>query len=245
MKISKRLILLISLLEDPRAFHSFITWPKFSLTSFLMVSRLTRQGINPKAVIDIGANVGQFAVASAKLFPDSLVYSFEPGPKIVPLLKKNVISLSNVRVFPYALGEKRGLIDFHMNQYSPSSSLLRLAQSHRTAFPDAKEQEIVQVEMITLDEIASDLELRPPVLMKIDVQGYEMNTLAGAKETLKKVDFVIVETSFEPMYEGEKIFRDILYLMEKQGFHFARPLDFSSDETISKVLQMDALFIRR
>jgi FkbM family methyltransferase len=210
-----------------------------------MVSRLARQGINPRTVIDIGANVGQFAVASAMLLPDSQVYSFEPGPKIVSQLMKNVTSLSNVRVFPYALGEKGGVVEFHMNQYSPSSSLLRLAQSHKTAFPGAQEKEIVQAEMTTLDEIAVGLELNSPFLMKIDVQGYEMNSLVGAKETLKQVDYVIVETSFEPMYEGEKMFREILDLLETQGFCFARPLDFSSDERISKILQMDALFIRR
>src|SRR6266850_5754882 len=93
-----------SLISTPSIWYALLTWPKFSLTSFHMVSSLKRQGIDPKAVIDVGANVGQFAVACAKIFPGIAVHSFEPIPHCLKQLDSNVARLG-VRVYPVALGE--------------------------------------------------------------------------------------------------------------------------------------------
>jgi FkbM family methyltransferase len=244
MKISKRINLAISLLEDRRFLSAMFTWPKFSLTSFLMISRLQRQGICPKTILDVGANVGQFAVAGAKIFSDAQVYSFEPDPNVAEKLQKNVSSLKNVKVFQVALGDQSGEVDFHVNAYNLSSSILPLAQAHKEAFPGAVEKNTITVKLSTLDEIADTLSLTPPVLLKLDVQGYEAKTLAGALRTLKKVDYLIVETSLRQLYKGEILFRDILGMLEEQGFSFLRPVDTCFDERNGEILQMDALFVK-
>jgi hypothetical protein len=67
-----------ALVKQGKALRAVLTWPKFSVTSYFMVSRLIEQGIVPRTVLDVGANVGQFAVASAKLFPGVRVHSSEP-----------------------------------------------------------------------------------------------------------------------------------------------------------------------
>ena len=209
-----------------------------------MVSRLARQGILPKTVIDVGANAGQFAVASAKLFPNVTVHSFEPNPESVRQLQKNVSRLANVLVYSMALGDQTGEIEFHVNTYSQSSSILPLAQAHKTAFPSAQEKETIRVKLSTLDDALADTMFTPPTLLKLDVQGYEARTLAGASKTLKRIDYVVIETCFQPMYEGESVFRDILAIMEEQGFCFARPIDFAAVQGGGEIVQMDALFIR-
>jgi hypothetical protein len=63
-------------MEDKGVVKEFATWPKFSATSYFMVSRLARQGVRPRTVLDVGANVAQFAVALEKLFPGARVHSF-------------------------------------------------------------------------------------------------------------------------------------------------------------------------
>jgi FkbM family methyltransferase len=229
---------------SPGMVKAVIFWPKFSVTSFKMISELVRQGLLPKTVIDVGANVGQFAVASAKLFPNVSVHSFEPNPDCVALLKKHVESLGNVLVYPIALGDEEGEVTFHVNSHSHSSSILPLSKNHLEAFPDAREVSSIQVKVFTLDTIFSGIELAAPVLLKLDVQGYEAQALRGAVETLKRVDYVILEASFKPMYEGEMLFMEIVRLMDGYGFSFLRPVGWLNDPNTGEIIQMDALFQR-
>ncbi len=221
-----------------------VFWPKFSVTSFKMISDLARQGVLPGTVIDVGANVGQFAVASAKLFPNVSVHSFEPNPDCVALLKKHVKPLGNVKVYPIALGDEEGEVAFHVNSHSHSSSILPLSSNHLEAFPDAREVNSIRVKVSTLDRVFSGIELAAPVLLKLDVQGYEAQALRGAVETLKRVDYVILEASFKPMYEGEMLFMEVVRLMEAYGFSFLRPVGWLNDPKTGEIIQMDALFRR-
>lgn len=225
-------------------FKAAIAWPKFSLTSFRMISDLVRQGVSPRTVIDVGANAGQFAVASAKLFSDVTVHSFEPNPECVSLLNKHTDPLGNVKVYPVALGDEEGEVTFHVNSHSHSSSILPLTKNHLEAFPAARELNSIRVRISTLDKIFSNIELAAPVLLKLDVQGYEAQVLRGAAETLKRVDYVVLEASFKPMYEGEMLFMDVVRQMEACGFSFLRPVGWLNDPNTGEIIQMDALFQR-
>ena len=241
----KNLCNLATVLSRRHALRAILGWPKFSLTSFNMVSDLSRQGLAPKTVIDVGANVGQFAVASAKIFADVSVHSFEPNPECAATLNKHVGPLGNVVVYPIALGEEEGEVDFHVNSHSHSSSILPLSERHLEAFPDAREIGSIQVKVSTLDKVFSNIELAQPILLKLDVQGYEAQALRGGAEMLKRVDYVLLEASFKPMYEGEMLFMDVVRLMDSYGFSLLRPAGWLTDPNTDEIIQMDALFQRR
>lgn len=243
MNFASKLQAVLPLLEDTGSVKAFLTWPKFSVTSYLMVSRLAKQGILPKTVLDVGANVGQFAVASAKLFPGVQVHSFEPVPGCAKALQKNVSGLGNVAVYPFALGDSEGEVTFRVNLHSQSSSALPLARGHRDAFPEARETREITVRTSTLDRTFADIEFSGPVLLKLDVQGYEAHTLRGGSETLERVDYAVLETSFKTLYEGETLFMDIVRMMEEWGFRFERPVSWLTVLENGEVLQMDALFV--
>jgi len=66
--------------------------------------------------------------------------------------------------------------------------------------------------------------------------------LRGGLKTLQRVDYVILEASFKPMYEGEMLFMNIVRLMEEYGFHFLRPVGWLSHPKTGEILQTDALF---
>jgi len=232
------------LLSHPDAWVALLSWPKFSATSFRMVSSLMRQGIIPRTVIDVGANVGQFAVACAKIFSGVTIHSFEPLPGCVERLKRNVARLRDVHVYPLALGAEGGEVTMHINSHSHSSSILALGERHRRAFPGAREIGDIKVKMSTLDLEMKSMSLERPVLLKLDVQGYETLVLEGAAETLDKVDYVLLEASFRPMYQGEGAFMDIAKTMEDRGFEFLRPVGWLSDPHNGEVLQIDALFVK-
>jgi FkbM family methyltransferase len=244
LPIGNRISELIEIALDREAIGALLSWPTFSLTSFRMVSGLARQGLIPATVIDVGANIGQFAVAAAKLFPGAEIHSIEPYPQCVERLRRNVCNLVNINVYPVAVGESEKEVDFHLNSHSHSSSILSLAKAHRAAFPGAVETATVPVRLTTLDRLFGGVQLRPPVLLKLDVQGYEAMTLRGGLATLKRVEHVILEASFKPMYEGETLFMDIVRLMERHGFRFSRPVGSLCDPGTHEVLQMDVLFER-
>ncbi len=244
MPASDRILRYLELLLEPGAMRAIATWPRFSMTSFKMISALARQDIMPRTVIDVGANVGQFAIASAMIFPDVEIHSFEPVPETVSALSENVRSLSRIKVYPLALGERQGHCTVNVNSHSHSSSILALGKSHLRAFPDARAVRTVEVELSTLDAIFDHVELKPPVLLKLDVQGYEAQTLAGGPRTLKRCDYVVLETSCKPMYEGEIPFTEMLALMGRAKFEFLRPVGLLAAPRTGEILQLDALFKR-
>jgi FkbM family methyltransferase len=235
---------ILDVLLHPEWWNPICTWPVFSATSYAMVRRLHQQGLSPRTIIDVGANVGQFAVACATIFPAARIYAFEPNPASACLLEKNVSKFTNVTVFTHALGEEQGEATFHINSHSHSSSLLPLGEHHKQAFPQAKEISDIQVPVRRLDDLEDGLMLAAPVLLKLDVQGFEPQVLAGATKVMARTDYVLVESSFKPMYKGEVHFRDLQELLLLRGFTFDRPLDFLKHPKTNEILQMDALFSR-
>src|SRR6185295_7058530 len=110
-----------------------ILWPIFSVTSFLMVSRLFRLGLSLGTIVDVGANVGQFAVASAKYFPNASIHSYEPVPECFLRLQRAAARLNNLKACELALSAEVGELSMNVNSHTQSSSVLPLAKLHRAA----------------------------------------------------------------------------------------------------------------
>jgi FkbM family methyltransferase len=200
--------------------------------------------VTATTIIDVGANIGQFAVAASRIFAADAVYCFEPAPDCVARLRRNVASLRGTDVRAVALSDRTGDGLLYVNSHRHSSSMLPLAEAHKEAFPKASVIARVKTAVSTLDCEFADQPLRRPALLKIDVQGGEAAVIRGASATLKQVDYVVVETSFRPMYEGEAPFDSIRCLMEQSGFNSWRPVGWLSHPRTHEVLQMDALFIK-
>lgn len=75
------------------------------------------------------------------------------------------------------------------------------------------------VPVITLDGFAGERSLGPDYLLKIDVQGFELEVLKGASELLKRTDHVSVESGIQRLYEGVPSFAELVTHMGDQGFH--------------------------
>jgi FkbM family methyltransferase len=210
-----------------------------------MVSRLKRLGLHPRTVIDVGANVGQFAVAAGKLFKGASVHSFEPLPDCYLRLQTAASKMTNIRAKQLALGDRIGELEFHVNSHRHSSSVLRLSKAHKLAFPEARESATITVPTTTLDEEYAGTELAQPVLLKLDVQGYEATVLRGARSLLSRVDHVLLELSLSPLYEGEPPLEDVLALLCGLNFELRCAVDFLVDPLTGAYIQMDGLFSRR
>jgi FkbM family methyltransferase len=174
-----------------------------------------------RTVLDIGANTGQFARLAHEVLPGAAVYSFEPLPDCFEALKSALPAGSDFHPINCALGAAEGTLEFRRALHTPSSSFLPMTDLHKEAFPESgagQEQRTVSVAVRTLDAVAAELPLRENILVKIDVQGYEANVLAGGAETVRRAVAVIMETSFRKLYEGQALFDDIYRMMRALGF---------------------------
>jgi FkbM family methyltransferase len=124
-----------------------------------------------RTFVDVGANVGGYSVRAASW--DMKVYAFEPNPDNLALLRRNIeINHASVNVLPFALGAKEGRA-----RLSPNGGVSRIIKD-----------EGIEVEMRTLDSF----DLAGADLLKVDVEGYELEVLRGARKTLEKFHPVIM-----------------------------------------------------
>jgi len=130
-----------------------------------------------KVFVDVGANIGDYAIRAAKYCK---VYAIEPLPRNYKILKINE-KLNNVKInsFNIAAGNKNGKIKLYYDPWN-----LGISSTKR------KQKEFVEVEMKPLDEIINEESID---LIKIDVEGVEDLVLEGAKNLLKRTKMVIIE----------------------------------------------------
>jgi len=233
---------LLEVMWVPGALRGALTWKKFSLAAFQILSRLKGAGVQPATIIDVGANAGQFSVAASHAFPRAVLYPVEPDPATAQRLRQNLPPHVAANVVVSAMGERIGSVEFQINADSQASSLLALGEGRKNSFPGDNVQRTVTVPMTTLDALFAGKPLALPVLLKIDVQGYEDRVIAGGAQLLERVRWVVLEMSFAQLYEGEKDFPWMLDMMSKKGFRFVRPLDFHISEKTGSIIEMDALF---
>jgi FkbM family methyltransferase len=201
------------------------------------------QGI--KTVVDIGAYIGSFAFAIRRILPDVKIISFDPLDKNIRALNANLKGDPNFRVIQTALGDQNGTIDFWESDFTASSSALEMADTHKEHFPASSGNRRITVPLKTLDDCLGDTDVETPILLKVDVQGFEESVFAGGRKTLRKTDIIISEVSFRQLYKDQPLFEEIHDLLRQEGFVFAGLLDTLCSPLDGSILQADALFTRK
>ena len=197
-----------------------------------------------KTILDIGANEGQFADKMHALFPETMIYSFEPIPEAFAQLDKNFKDIKQIKGINLAIGDTAGEITFNKNESSASSSFLDMADSHVESFDFAVKTVPIKVKVDTLDHVMGKEKIDLPMLIKIDVQGFEDKVIRGGTDTLKKADMVICEVSFTELYKGQLLFDDTYELFKNLGFSYAGSVEQLRAPDTNRILQADAIFIK-
>lgn len=215
-----------------------------SLSSFTILSRLYT--ICPKIsfIVDVGANKGQFARASALFFNQAKVYSFEPVPAVSKQLVRNTRDCETITIYNFGLGSEEGVIDFYQNEHLHASSALPVSAYQKESIPETANTTTIQVPIKRLDSVAAAWGKLPgPVLLKLDVQGYEKQVLEGSLGFLGQVDYLLFEASFISMYEGEPLFEEMHDYVQSLGFSLLGPIGLLQDGE-GRISQMDMLYKR-
>jgi FkbM family methyltransferase len=195
-----------------------------------------------QSILDIGANEGQFATGIRSMYPHAAIHSFEPlrGPyeRLTRAFTKDPLAQAHC----IALGETCGMVEMYENGESSFSSLLPMNSSGRRDFPVAGIETPRPVQMLTLDQWASSQILPDPILIKLDVQGYEDRIIRGGVETMRRASAVLTEVTFKPIYERQVLFDDLYTLLRSLGFKLSAMVNNMYDTSKTIVVQADAVF---
>jgi len=199
---------------------------------------------NFKTIIDVGANEGQFAKKMRQFFPQASIISFEPIPETYNKLNENFRGDSNFKAHCLGLGDKVETSSFFLNDYSPSSSLLKLG-NHMDHFEKASSGHEITINIERLDNIIHPVEIKKPLFVKLDVQGFEDRVIQGGMNVIKQADLIMCEVSFKTLYEGQKLFDDIYHMLKDMGFTYHGNYEQLHSPVTNEVLQADAIFVKK
>lgn len=199
---------------------------------------------NFKAIVDVGANVGQFGKKIRQYYPEAHLYSFEPIPLVYKELSENFKSDKNFTGFNAGLGDKEGRMEFYMNEFSDSSSLLPMADLHKENYPFTKNEKVIYVDVKTLDGCIDINKIEKPYLLKLDVQGFEEQVINGGSEIVKNAAMIITESTYKELYKGQSLFDSIYEKLKGFGFQFMGNLDQMNAPFNGEPLQGDAIFVK-
>jgi len=196
-------------------------------------------------LLDVGANVGQFAEVVRKEGYKGKIVSIEPLSKAHNILKKKSQKDSNWNVCERtAIGAIDGIIEINISENSVSSSILPILEAHTRAEKSSQYISSEKVRIQKLDAISdSFIEKNSKLFIKIDTQGYEWDVLMGGEKTLRIAKGVLLELSLVNLYQGQALYDQILDFMKKNNFSLWAVLPNFTNQLNGQMLQIDAIFV--
>lgn len=198
---------------------------------------LRNNGFSPPAIIDIGAYVGDWSQAAATIWPSAAYHLIEAQPDKAPRLMKLARDLSSGSHFYSALLAAESGIETDFYTMETGSSIL----AERTTFA----RSVQKLKTQTLDIVLEKAGLPQGCLLKLDVQGYELEVLKGGAQVLKRSDVLLAEVSLLEYNQGAPLFAEVLAFLHERGF---LPYDICSltrRESDLALFQADVIFVRQ
>lgn len=197
-------------------------------------------------VLDVGANIGQFAAGIRRMGYSGQIISYEPLAEAHARLLAASASDPEWQVAERVIvGDAAGFAEVKVAENSVSSSVLTMLSTHSSAAPGSSTVATERVSVQTLDSLAiSLLEPDARVFIKVDTQGYENRVLDGATTLLERACGVQLEVSLVPLYEGQASREALMARMEAAGFSVWSLWPGFFDPVNGRLLQFDAIFFR-
>jgi FkbM family methyltransferase len=203
--------------------------------------------ISPVAVLDVGANVGQFAASVRAVGYAGLIVSFEALPGVHEELSRRASADDHWRIAPCAaLGSAPDNALINVAANTASSSLLPMCEAHLAAAPESAYVGQTAVRVERLDALAAALvPAQGELYLKIDTQGYELEVLKGAGGLMPRIAAMQIELSFIELYAGAPTLARMVAFLSELGYELFNLAPGFKDRRSGRLLQADGFFVRR
>ena len=174
-------------------------------------------------IIDVGAHKGEFLEKMLKIEKVNSFYAFEPQKNIFNELSEKFSKNKKVTLYNFAMDKEITNKKLKINKLSMTSSLaeinkksLYLKIKNFLTFSKSNFENEYEIQTNTVDKIFENISLEK-ALLKIDVEGFEMNVIEGSQMKLKEIPFILLENQFGNHYINNN-FKDIVNILSKQNF---------------------------
>ncbi len=193
-------------------------------------------GFKPQTVIDVGAAAGTFELYET--FPESNHILIEPLEEFRPNLEEITKQYNNIDYVIAAATDQTGSTTINVHPDLVGSSIyLEDEDSNVNGVPRI-------IKTNTLDEICRKRHLSGPYLIKIDVQGAELDVLSGASQILYDTGYIVLEVSLFEFFKGGPQIYDVIVFMKKRGFVLYDILDYQYRLLDGAMSQTDIVFVK-
>jgi FkbM family methyltransferase len=200
---------------------------------------LEKRGLNPRRIVDGGANIGDFARCAASIFPAAQIHLVEPQPACRDALAK-LARNCNFHVHAVALGAEDSFIDLAIDPAGVTTGAHVVPDSTPPLDGICVRVPITRLEML----LAAKLVTEDRCLLKLDLQGWEMEALKGAESILNKIEVILTEVSFYAQAYEPPI-ETLVHFLDKRGFALYDIASLAARRRDNRAHQGDFVFVRR
>lgn len=193
---------------------------------------------------DVGANIGQFASEFRSAGFKGNIISFEPQKKAFCQLKERASRAGNWKAENIGLGNQDGNAVINNSKNSVSSSILDIKTFLTDVAPETSYISREDIQIKRLDTFVKEIDFTRSLFLKIDAQGFEYEILNGATNYLVNIHALQVELSSVALYEGEKLYKEMIPFIESKGFYLSSLESGFSDPSTGRLLQVEAIFLK-
>jgi FkbM family methyltransferase len=197
-------------------------------------------------ILDVGANMGDVAIAALESYPNSQIICFEPVKSTFEELRKNLEPFPDrAHFYNCALSDSNEEAEINITTAHGANSIEPQAGFHQACNPHVREVGKEKIRLVRLDDIAEKFPNQKFDIVKIDVEGHELNVLRGGKKFFSSnVDVIIIEISLmrDQSWNGQAVF-DIFAFLKDAGFILANITDlYYVEDKAVQLTQMDCVF---
>jgi len=192
-----------------------------------LLEDLKSRGLKCKAILDVGANSTVWSRMAQPVFPEAYFYMIEPQIEMKEKLESFCKEFNNSSYFMAGAGARSELMTLTIWDDLQGSSFLPLKNEN---LKDKGKQR--EIEIITIDSLITSSKIKIPELIKLDIQGFELEALKGAEKTFGLTEVFILEVSLFSFENQMPIFYEVIDFMKQRGYvvydfpsFLRRPLD--------------------
>jgi FkbM family methyltransferase len=201
---------------------------------------------NIRTVLDVGANEGQFGSKIIDLGYSGKIYSFEPIVSVHKMLTQNASKFPQWSAINMGIGNKEEELMINVSENLASSSVFEVDRKSVQADPATRTTHQEKIKITTIDSfVSSQKNLDAEILLKLDIQGFELEALKGARASLPNFKLIQVELSFIPVYEKAPLYKEVINFLEENDFEIFTLTPAFVDGKTGRMLQADGIFVRK